>query len=366
MSKIITQEEIEKQIYNKNPYVKIIGKYQKMKIPIECQCLICGENYSALPENLKQGKKHQKCAHLIGTAKRTKSHVQFIQEMAECNPNISILGQYVNSYTKILCRCNIHNQDFSMSPTHLLQGKIGCVDCISQKMFVSLGFTHEEFIDRIKILQPDITILGIYHGSKYSISVQCNKCNFMWTPIAGSLLSGFGCPHCVGRHKTTEEFIQEIAQYNPNICIKSAYYNSLQKVLCECNICHFQWWAKPSNLKYTGCPMCNLSRGERQIKSWLDRNQILYEPQKTYEGLYGVKDGLLSYDFYLKDYNMLVEYQGEFHDGTAYQQTEEEFQIQQEHDFRKKQYAINHNINLLEIWYWDYDNISNILERNLC
>lgn len=31
----------------------------------------------------------------------------------------------------------------------------------------------------------------------------------------------------------------------------------------------------------------------------------------------------------------------------------------------KRQYAKDHNIKLLEIWYWDFDNIENILEKEL-
>ena len=62
---------------------------------------------------------------------------------------------------------------------------------------------------------------------------------------------------------------------------------------------------------------------------------------------------------------MLIEYQGEFHDGTAWQQTEIDFLRQQEHDKRKRNYALKHNIHLLEIWYWDYDNIEQVLNDTL-
>lgn len=62
---------------------------------------------------------------------------------------------------------------------------------------------------------------------------------------------------------------------------------------------------------------------------------------------------------------MLIEYQGEFHDGTAWQQTEIDFLRQQEHDKRKKNYANMNNILLLEIWYWDYNNIEQILDKTI-
>lgn len=39
--------------------------------------------------------------------------------------------------------------------------------------------------------------------------------------------------------------------------------------------------------------------------------------------------------------------------------------IQDEHDKRKRNYAKEHNINLLEIWYYDIDNIEDILLERL-
>ncbi len=64
---------------------------------------------------------------------------------------------------------------------------------------------------------------------------------------------------------------------------------------------------------------------------------------------------------------LLLEYQGEFHDGSINTgfQTPKKFVTQQEHDRRKREYAMNNNIELFEIWYWDYDKIENILSQEL-
>ncbi len=88
-------------------------------------------------------------------------------------------------------------------------------------------------------------------------------------------------------------------------------------------------------------------------------------PKKTFDGLIGTRGGNLSYDFYLPDYNLLIEYQGEYHDGNVQYQTQEEFENQQEHDRRKREYAKENNIGLLEIWYYDFDNIEEILKNEL-
>ena len=70
----------------------------------------------------------------------------------------------------------------------------------------------------------------------------------------------------------------------------------------------------------------------------------------------------MPFDFYLTDYNICIEYQGiQHYKPIEYFGGEETFKIQQEHDRRKKNYAQKHNINLLEIWYWDFKNIETIL-----
>ena len=45
--------------------------------------------------------------------------------------------------------------------------------------------------------------------------------------------------------------------------------------------------------------------------------------------------------------------------------TEEQFLKQQEHDRRKREYALNNDIQLLEIWYYDFNNIEDILNKNI-
>lgn len=95
---------------------------------------------------------------------------------------------------------------------------------------------------------------------------------------------------------------------------------------------------------------------------------IEFIPQKKFDDLKDVR--CLSYDFYLPSYNMLIEYQGEFHDGTVHKinpelQTKENVGNQKKHDDMKKEYAKNNGYNFIEIWYWDFNNIEAILKKEL-
>lgn len=73
----------------------------------------------------------------------------------------------------------------------------------------------------------------------------------------------------------------------------------------------------------------------------------------------------------MPDYNLLIEYQGQQHEkplqfhGIDFESALNNFVKQKEHDKRKREYANQNNINLLEIWYYDFNNIDNILKKKL-
>lgn len=131
------------------------------------------------------------------------------------------------------------------------------------------------------------------------------------------------------------------------------------------------------------CPECEYSKGEERISNELNNKNYIkthqdeydklfdkchnkyYIPQKTFNGLVGLKNGLLSYDFYIPKLNLLIEFQGEQHEHYCkwFHNSKEDFERQLEHDRRKREYAEKHNIKLLEIWYYDFDRIEEILSE---
>ena len=144
---------------------------------------------------------------------------------------------------------------------------------------------------------------------------------------------------------------------------------SNNKYLFICENCGKEFKRTLSNLNSRNCGVvcneCNSSQGETKIKEILDKFNMNYESQKSYDNLFGTKGRKLLYDFYLPDYNLLIEYQGEFHDGNNSCQTNLGLSRQMQNDQRKRSYANLYNIKLLEIWYWDFDNIEEILSREL-
>nr|DAZ34340.1 MAG TPA: endonuclease [Caudoviricetes sp.] len=115
------------------------------------------------------------------------------------------------------------------------------------------------------------------------------------------------------------------------------------------------------------CQDCNNSQLEEITKQILQKHNITYTREVKFDKLLGLGGKYLSYDFYLPNFNLLLELQGiqhkEFRPGLH--KTYADFERQLEHDRRKKQYSIDHNINFLEIWYYDIDNIEQILTKQL-
>lgn len=170
--------------------------------------------------------------------------------------------------------------------------------------------------------------------------------------------------------------------------LTNTYKGSDKKLLIKClnTNCENKFKITWDNLKQgCGCPECNKSKGEKECVRIFDFSNFIrikqkdydklsdidkklnkyYIPQKEFDNLVGLGNGLLSYDFYLPNYNLLIEYQGEQHEKyiKGFHKSKKDFEKQVEHDRRKREYAQINNINLLEIWYWDYDNIEEILQK---
>jgi hypothetical protein len=117
------------------------------------------------------------------------------------------------------------------------------------------------------------------------------------------------------------------------------------------------------------CPICQNYEGEISISNYFAINDIENEPQKTFPGCKYKR--LLKFDNYLLKYNLCVEFQGRQHyepvdfAGKGEKWAKEQFEINQIKDQIKRDYCNLNNINLIEIPYWEFDNIENILNEKL-
>lgn len=364
----LTQKEFEDRVHSHGK-ISVIGNYVNMRTKVKCRCNICNEIIEIFAASAANGKGHQKCSNKIINDSARKTTKQFIDELNKITSDIEILSEYKNAREYIKCQCKRCWHIWDGIPTNLLRGA-GCPQCHVNRR----KYTNDEFLKILAEEMPNVEALDDYKGQSVKIKVRCKVCCYTWNTAPITLLRDHkGCYYC-GKKRTGEklkltndEFIEKLKSINPDILPLEDYKDSRTKILVRCKRCGFQWYAKPNSLLNNhGCPCCNFSKGENNISKYLDKNKIMYEAQKTYDDLYGLQGGKLSYDFHLPEYNLLVEFQGKQHEQPIeYFGGEEQFKVQQEHDRRKREYAKLHKIKLLEIWYYDIDNIKEILTKEL-
>lgn len=290
-----------------------------------------------------------------------------VKSLFESKEYILLETEYINALTKMKYICKKHpNIIQSIRYNSLQQGK-GCPYCVGKAKhtfeevkayFESCGYTLLE---------------DTYINSNTKMRYQCpNHPNKELYIRYSDLRHGIRCPYCskVGR-KSYEEIKEEFEARGYTLISPREEYvnsNSILKYICP---------SHPNNINTIiyynfyygeGCPHCRSSKGEKRIKEWLDKQDIYFEQQKKFDDLKDKRK--LSYDFYIPEHNLLIEYQGAYHDGLVHEnnpkfQTKEDLENQQKRDNLKRQYAKDNNYRLLEIWYWDYKNIESILEKEL-
>lgn len=209
--------------------------------------------------------------------------------------------------------------------------------------------------------------MGKYIKYHEHIQCQCKIDNYIWNPCPADLLQGKGCPKCALRingqklRLSNEDFVKNFSKVESDLTLLEEYKKQTEKILVKCNRCGYEWLMLPRNiLKGRSCPKCKHSTGERKIEKFLDQKHITYETQKTFENCKHIF--LLRYDFYLPNYNVCIEFDGEQHfSPKEVFGGEEAFLKTQYRDNIKNEYCEQNNIKLLRIPYWDIDNIDNIL-----
>ena len=352
-----TNEEFLKIVKEKLDYIEVLDEYKGTKEKVRYKCLKCGYINSKRAGNLIAGHGCPICTHAGKIP-----HEEFVKRIKLKNPTIKILSEYYNSETLIECECLICKNKWKTMARNLLRGH-GCPECNMSNP----KLTTEQYKFQLEKINPNIMIIGDYTGNGNKIKSRCLICGHEWFPIASMLKSKHGCPNCkaLNDRLSHSDFIERMKNINPFLEIIGEYKTCITPLEVRCLVCGKIFSTKPGGLlRKSGCPYCNLSKGERDVSIFLDRNCIKYVQQKKYDDLTGLGGGKLAYDFYLPDYNLLIEYQGRQHCEPIKGFVEgERFEYVKEHDYRKKKYAEQHNIQLLEIWY--DENIEQKLKETL-
>ncbi len=324
-------------------------------------------------------------------------------ELNNCKPDEITYATNKKYYFK--CPRKIHKSEIKKI-TDFTFGQGGSMKCKTCNSFAQWGIDHigdnflEKYWDYDKNTINPWEIAKSMNKPKVWIKCQEKDYHGNYDMSPDNFIHNHRCPYCatirgkvhsldsLGKLLEDKELLHLWSDKNKKSPYKYTPW-SIQRVWWKCIDGHKDYFrsVNDSNKCNFRCPECQYSKGEERISNYLIDNNFIeinqedynildetfktkykyFIPQKEFEGLIGLGNGLLSYDFYLPNYNLLVEFQGLQHEKycKGFHKSKKDFEKQQEHDKRKHEYTKTHNIILLEIWYYDFDNIEEILNNYL-
>lgn len=343
----------------------VLGDYVNNRTKILLRHNKCGNEFLITPHSFLRGSRCLKCSIKENSDKQRKTQEEFVNEINNLyNNEYTILGKYINSGTKILVRHKKCGYEWETYPNHLLRGH-RCPNCYGSKKKTTEQF-KQDLYDKYG---DEYTVLGEYINNKTEILIRHNKCGNEWYTKPNYILSGYQCPKCYGNiKKSTEQFKKEIYNlYGDEYEVLGEYHGNKRKILMKHNKCGCEWMVIPNNiLRGSTCPVCNESKGENKITEWLRQNNINYIKEYKFEDCKHIRP--LPFDFYLPDYNICIEYDGEQHfepvdfSSKDYKKALRQFKLIQKRDEIKNNYCKSNNIKLIRIPYTQFDNIEDILQ----
>lgn len=187
-------------------------------------------------------------------------------------------------------------------------------------------------------------------------------------------LSGKGCKYCGfqksadAKKKPTELYIQLCNEMNFEYVgryVDPKTETSVIQYICKKHPQAGIQCKSARNLEQRiGCPICSTLKNEKLISDILNRWGYKFEQQKRFPDCRDKNP--LPFDFYLPDFNVLIEYDGEYHYKSIPRKSNDndaDYRLEstQRHDNIKTNYCKQNNLYLIRIPYWKQNDIEYIL-----
>lgn len=307
--------------------------------------------------------------------RKVKTNFDFLNKVKNLvGTDYTFLEPYQGCEVKIKVRHNTCGYIYKTTPTNFFVGK-RCCYCQHKVGNLKRTKTTDQFKEEVKeLVGEEYTVLSEYTKAKNKITMRHNSCGTIYEVAPCKFLIGRRCPTCakknriVHRTKDTEWFQDKLTSIlGSEYLVVSKYEKANIRVKIKHTSCGHTYYKTPRIIidAHVGCPYCGCkSKGEEYILSYLETEGINYVYQKQFSTLIDILP--LSYDFYIPDKNMLIEYQGIQHYepkeffGTDY------FNVQLKHDAMKRDFAKTNGYVLLEIPYtWNtQDKVNSFLKDN--
>ena len=390
-SKRVTHERFLERCYTRfndmDNYV-FLTEYKNISTKIKFSHSLCGNIHSVLPTNFLKGNRCKYCP----TARMEKEKLekrdknkQIVNDMT-CGEYSLLEFAYAPEKSKF--KHNACGNVFDMLTPNFIRAGQRCPLCSRKFAGNKRRKTNEEFLKQLSdVYGNDYELLEEYRGVKTKIDVMHVLCGNISRVTPDYLLHSkhLFCSYCAEPSGIKPTANRNFAVVYPDLLKYWDYENN--------NIPPFEytpsttklvWWICENGhsfqksihniIAHFNCPYCPgmKSRGENQIKNILHNNHIRYNHNHSFDDCRRNKFAKFKFDFYLLDKNLVIEYDGIEHfeavDWGWHKNKElilSNFEDLKVRDSIKNDYCKNKNILMLRIPYWDFDNIENILVREL-
>lgn len=324
---------------NKIEYQRFLnGEIKNKKNYVLCKCLKCEDVFSRTRDNLKQIKTMcPKCSNIeLGNSKR-KDRNDIIGKRFGRLMVVKIKDEFEDLY---FCKCDCGN-DKIVNRSYLINNQTKSCGCLQKESQLK----YEDLVG------------NIYNGNK-CIRRVANKFSpngvqvqYEWECSCGNKFVANSDAIKNGKQKTCGK-CNLISKVRPDIIQYLKYkedadvytIGSDKKIYTICPTCGNEKLIVIKQLTRQGssCPICgdNFSYGEKVITSILNHFNIKYKYQKKFNWSKGK-----IYDFYLYDYNTIIEVNGAQHYVKSFETIGgRSLKEEQENDKIKKELASKNNI----------------------
>jgi rubrerythrin len=290
---------------------------------------------------------NSKCGCNICSGSFKKTQDIFINEARKIHGNRYdySLVEYKNNKTKVTIICPDHGV-FNQTPKNHLVNKCNCPGCVGH-----IKKTKDVLINEVKKIHGDKYDYSLveYKNNKTKVSIICPK-HGVFNQTISHHMRGYGCNECLMDENLNKK-IDTAKQIHNNkydySLVKSVGVYEKIKIICPEHGVFEQTLNNHIMSRKTGCPICKSSKGELKIKKWLDGKNITYIQQHRFPNCKYILP--LPFDFYLPDYNICIEYDGEQHYKPIWGENILEKTINS--DNIKNDYCKNNKIKLIRMKY---------------
>ncbi len=346
-----TTSAFKKEVYEKyKDEYSVLSEYSGSQEKIKVKHNLCGHEYEVTPANFLRGRR---CPRCFKTQKKTKDSFQSELNLKFPGSYV-VLGEYKNNDSPILVKHLKCGNVFEMRPRHLSQYE-RCPYCSGNSVLT------EEKVNKA-IRERGIRLVGELHGAANKSLFLCEN-GHTWEAYVTNVIRGSGCPICSNRAPISASDLEN------DLNKTGGEYSVLKfdglNVTVLHNACGNVYRTTKEVVRQgCGCPKCKSSKGEKAISFALDSLGVKYDRQKRFPDCKKKRE--LPFDFYVEEFNLCIEYDGEGHFYPfRFNDSNKKFLETKENDRIKTDFCKKNGINLLRISYTDFNNIENIIKREV-